>query len=408
VKKKQIKVGILYGPLFLGNMGCNALTYSAIHILERVAESLDVEFSYVLSENRITDNSLIPHDLGAGKVKVIGGFYRSLKDWTKCILKGQLGQTVKERSILDSLDICFCTTNGDSFSDIYGPRFYRIAKTIEYPISKSKPVIMLPQTIGPFKDKKAHSRAVKVLKRTSAIFTRDSLSTKLVRELVPNVKTYESVDMAFFMKYTKQTRHNGKIKVGINPSGLLWNGGYTQNNQFKLKESYPDLVRHVVKYFSDFNNVQIVLIGHVLAGPYFDYIEDDYRVCKLLKYEYPDCIVAPYFYSPIEAKSYISGLDFVAGSRMHCCIAAYSSGVPIFPLAYSRKFTGLFNDSLDYGYLSDLTVDEADHVISKLDKAYQNRENILKEMPRRLTIVDNCGKVLISNLSQVVSDLLHV
>jgi polysaccharide pyruvyl transferase WcaK-like protein len=405
---KQINVGILYGSLFQGNMGCNALTYSAIDILEQVAKVSNLEFNYVLSENNITDNAFIPPDLGVDKVQTVKSFYRSLKNWTKCLLKKQLEQAFKERSILNTLDICFCTTSGDSFSDIYGSRFYSIAKTIEYPIKKGKPLVMLPQTIGPFKNDKARVRAVQVLEKTSAIFTRDPLSSELVKKLAPSTKLYESIDMAFFMRYMKQTHSINKIRVGINPSGLLWNGGYTQNNQFDLKEVYSDVIRRIIKYFSGFSTVQIELIGHVLAGPYYDHIEDDYRVCKLLKYEYPNCVIAPYFYTPIEAKSYISGLDYLVGSRMHCCIAAYSSGVPVFPLAYSRKFAGLFKDELGYAYMSDLTVDNIDSVVKMLDNAYQNRVNIMNEMPDRLIVVDNYKKALVTNLSQMVGNLLNV
>jgi polysaccharide pyruvyl transferase WcaK-like protein len=408
IVRKQISVGILYGSLFNGNMGCNALTYSAIDILEQVAKVLNLEVNYILSENSITGNSFISDDLGIDNVQVVKSFYKSFKNLTKSLLLRQLGLAIKERSILNALDICFCTTSGDSFSDIYGPRFYSIAKTIEYPIKKGKPLIMLPQTFGPFKCEKARKKAVQVLEKTSAVFTRDSLSTELVGKLVSNIRLYESVDMALFMRYTKQTLNTNKIRVGINPSGLLWNGGYTQNNQFDLRESYPDIIRRILEYFLGFSNVQIELIGHVLAGPYYNPIEDDYRVCKLLKKEYPDCVIAPYFYTPIEAKSYISGLDFLAGSRMHCCIAAYSSGIPVFPLGYSRKFSGLFKNGLGYIYMSDLTEDDKGSVINKLDEAYQNRNNILNEMPERLAVIDKHREVLITNLSQLMSSLLNI
>jgi polysaccharide pyruvyl transferase WcaK-like protein len=56
------------------------------------------------------------------------------------------------------------------------------------------------------------------------------------------------------------------------------------------------------------------------------------------------------FKSPQEAKSYISGLDFLVAGRMHACIAAFSTGTPVVPIAYSRKFTGLFG-TLDYPWL---------------------------------------------------------
>ena len=64
----------------------------------------------------------------------------------------------------------------------------------------------------------------------------------------------------------------------------------------------------------------------------------------------PDCILAPAFNTPIEAKSYISNMDIFIGSRMHSTIGAFSSNVATIPVSYSRKFEGLFN-SLNYEYV---------------------------------------------------------
>ena len=52
----------------------------------------------------------------------------------------------------------------------------------------------------------------------------------------------------------------------------------------------------------------------------------------------PGVVRAPNSNSPSEAKSYIAGLDFLTAARMHACIAAFSAGVPVVPVAYSRKF----------------------------------------------------------------------
>jgi len=45
-------------------------------------------------------------------------------------------------------------------------------------------------------------------------------------------------------------------------------------------------------------------------------------------------------------------MDLFIGARMHSTIAAFSSGVPVIPIAYSRKFNGLY-DTLQYPYYID-------------------------------------------------------
>ena len=52
------------------------------------------------------------------------------------------------------------------------------------------------------------------------------------------------------------------------------------------------------------------------------------------------------------AKSYISSLGAFTGARMHATIAAFSSGVPTVPFAYSKKFAGLYG-SLGYDFIVD-------------------------------------------------------
>jgi len=72
-------------------------------------------------------------------------------------------------------------------------------------------------------------------------------------------------------------------------------------------------------------------VSHVISERFV--VEDDYRIAQKLAEEFPGTIVAPRFRNSSEAKSYISGLDFFCGSRMHACIAAFSSGVPVVPVA---------------------------------------------------------------------------
>lgn len=91
-------------------------------------------------------------------------------------------------------------------------------------------------------------------------------------------------------------------------------------------------------------------------------MDDDYSACVDLRSRHPGVILPEPFESASEAKSYISSLDFFSGARMHSTIGAISSGVPVVPVAYSRKFNGLYG-TLGYPYLidakADLTIDGA-------------------------------------------------
>ena len=77
-------------------------------------------------------------------------------------------------------------------------------------------------------------------------------------------------------------------------------------------------------------------------------------------------ILAPDFHTPIEAKNYISQMDLFFGSRMHSTIASLSSGVVTIPIAYSKKFKGLFG-SLGYPYFIDCTIESNESALLKIN-----------------------------------------
>jgi polysaccharide pyruvyl transferase WcaK-like protein len=184
----------------------------------------------------------------------------------------------------------------------------------------------------------------------------------------------EATDVAFRLPYPPaSTIRNGAIKIGINISGLLFHGGYNRQNMFQLVVDYPRLVRAVLAWFDRQPECEVHLISHVISetAP----VEDDYRVAQHLAAEFPQVIVAPRFASPSAAKSYISGMDFFCGSRMHACIAAVSSGVPTVPISYSRKFTGLF-ESLGYSPVADCKAESEDQILETIHSGFQQRETL--------------------------------
>lgn len=254
---------------------------------------------------------------------------------------------------------------GDSFADIYGARRFRlqIASKIAVLIAR-RPLVLSPQTIGPFNGRWARWLACQVMKRCTAVFARDGLSRDYLRSIAVGVRAMEAIDVAFKLPYEKPARESeAPVRVGLNVSGLLFSGGYEGSNQFGLTIDYPALVRSLLKTWTAMPDVEVWLIPHVLA----DRVprDDDRVAIKALQAEFPTAMVAPEFASPSAAKSFVSGLDFVTGARMHACIAAFSSSVPVVPLAYSRKFKGLF-DSLGYPWLADgqaMTTDEAERAI---------------------------------------------
>ena len=255
----------------------------------------------------------------------------------------------------------FDITGGDSFSDIYGLRRFLIYGFLQKWLVTlfGKELILLPQTYGPCTRSITRSMAKSVLRRASFVYARDTESVEYIRELFGNHSVNGKLrfmpDVAFVLDSNEpetidvgslnNIRNKSSIVVGLNISGLLFNGGYTQENMFGLKTSYRELIDSIVDYLIKDDRNLVLLVPHVLAPSRT--VEDDPNVCRQLydklNKKYPGRIFltqGEYNHNNIK---YIIGLcDFFIGSRMHACIAALSQSIPAVGIAYSKKFHGVF------------------------------------------------------------------
>lgn len=368
----MITVGLLWHSLSSGNLGVGALTESNIAIIRGVAESNAQRVRFiVLGTGAETLPAL------AAELKTQG---HELENQPARIFRSSFREQVRRCDFI--IDI----GEGDSFADIYGFKrffFYWLSKIIVCTLGK--PLILAPQTIGPFDGVVARLLAKHVMARCKRVFARDNLSSDYLKALGVTKNISEAIDVAFRLPFqAKLFPDSGKVRVGINVSGLLFNGGYTGGNQFGLSIDYPETIRRLIKLFLEKPEVEVHLVGHVIE-PHMP-SEDDYARSLSLAKEFPGVIVAPSFTRPSEAKSYIAGLDFFTGARMHACIAAFSSGVPVVPMAYSRKFNGLFG-TLGYDNIADCKKDSDLVVINKIESGYQNRDALQLQIRHGLTQV---------------------
>lgn len=356
----KLKIAFIWQTLTSENLGVGALAQSQLAIARKAASTACIEIECMefcpTSEKVFLAKKLeceIADPLSIKKI--ILGKSRYLKQLNEC-------------------DVVLDIGAGDSFSDIYGSKHFSfICLTKIFALFLNKPLILSPQTIGPFSQTWARLLARVIMQRCKKVFARDGLSMAVLHELQINDNSEEVIDVAFRLPFEKiQHPENGKIKVGINVSGLLYNGGYTQNNQFGLTLNYVALIDKVISGFLMLD-VEVHLVAHVLADSLP--VEDDYITITNLKKRFPKIVLAPKFQLPSEAKSYISGLDFFTGARMHACIGAFSSGVPVVPMAYSRKFNGLFN-SLGYFNIADLKKDNLDAAYKSVMDGYFKRDEL--------------------------------
>lgn len=367
------KIGLLWHNYPSENLGVGALSYSHFCLIEEALEELNLDVGYhVIGMMPSTDN-----EFQKATTRKVSYSQFSIRQIAKNPLK-----LLDIRKAISECFIVFDLSEGDSFTDIYGfKRFLQQALSKALVINCGKELVLSPQTIGPFN--KGYGKLVSnfIIKKASAVFARDEQSYNYLVKNGHQRNSSVVTDLAFALPYNRENVQKVKehIDVGINISGLLMNGGYNGENQFGLTINYPSLIESVIKEFSKDSNVRVHLVSHVITDRYA--VEDDYRASLSVKNKFPECILAPKFSSPVEAKSYISNLDFFTGARMHATIAAFSSGVPVVPVAYSRKFSGLYG-TLGYKNLVDGQSDTTQTAINTILEGYSDRENLAKEISK--------------------------
>lgn len=380
---RRIRVGLLWHSARSGNLGVGALTLGNMALARRAAARVGLEPDFTVFGSRDT-----------GKAYVSGIETCDITGRTM-VSPGGFGARAAKCDVM--LDI----GAGDSFTDIYpNKRFAYMAATKLMTVLRGVPLVLSPQTVGPFSRQPHSAVAAWALRQAKAVFTRDPLSTTAARKLAPDAHLIEAVDVAFALPFTQAAKGCGKTRVGLNVSGLLFNGGYTGKNEFDIEVDYAKLMRALIAAFAARDDVQVELICHVNARHVPN--DDDGAVADRLAAEFPGIIRVPDFADPSAAKSHISGLDFLVGGRMHATIAAYSSGVPVIAVSYSRKFEGLFG-GLDYPWLVQVRGRSTDQATAFVLDAFERRDELARDIARGTPIVAAGLERYIAELATIFS-----
>ncbi|WP_324649593.1 polysaccharide pyruvyl transferase family protein [Georgenia sp. H159] len=265
---------------------------------------------------------------------------------------GGLGNPVLGR--LTEADAVADLSGGDSFTDLYGPfRLATICAPKEAAIRAGRPLVLLPQTFGPFSTVDGRRRAERIVRATALAYSRDEWSHDRLLELAgPDVdpaRLRRGVDVAFGLRpqepdaaiVARLTTLAGEPVVGVNVSGLLRDADAAR--RFGLAGDYIATLTAVVRALVA-AGAFVVLVSHVHGS---DPKENDAAALDRVRASLDErdrqrvWRLSPRLRAA-ELKWCIARMDWFTGSRMHATIAALSSGVPTFGYAYSDKTHGVF------------------------------------------------------------------
>ena len=344
-------------PLDTGNLGVSALGTATLAAL--VARRPD--HSIVLFDHgRGQRSSQLSLDGRLVEVSHRGAWhsrrlYRQESLWTLAAFSHLPVALLPNLRVIDESEIVFDITGGDSFTDLYGQRRFRlITLPKEAALRRGRPLVLLPQTYGPFSESDNARRAADIVASADQAWARDPNSYERLVDLLGDRFDPErhllGVDVAFALPATDPAEAMQELRdwleedvapVGINISGLLANAPAQARQRFRIDLDYPDAMAQLVARFLEATDRRILLIPHTRG----DSAESDDRACAVLAARYSASgrvrILPPNLLAQ-HVKWAVSRLAWLCGARMHATIAGLSSIVPTAGVAYSDKVKGVF------------------------------------------------------------------
>ena len=374
VAGKPLRIGLLWHSANSGNLGVGALTLAHLQLVREVAQGMGFTPRFTIVGMRdsgpsyVHDPDVDVYSLDTRRLFSPGGYARLLKD----------------------LDCVLDIGAGDSFAEIYGwKRFTFMWLSKMLTVRRGVPLLLAPQTIGPFTRQPYVRLARMAMDRARVVVARDKPSLDAIRALAPNTRAMLATDVAFALPFRPASPDQGRRKIGINVSGLLFADSEAGRDQFRLGFDYARLTRALLTALSRRDDLEIHLVTHTTEKE--NPADDDGRACDRMAIEFPNAVRVRDFTDPSDAKSYLSGLDMLVAARMHACIGAASAGVPVVPIAYSRKFAGVFG-SLGYEWLvpaAGMDTDQAlAFILDCIDRRSELKQDLDQAMARVSELLD--------------------
>lgn len=398
------------------NMGVSALLASMLDGLSQRIPSLefivfDNKLGFRKSAIRVSEDRTIPVSLAGARS---GNRFYLPENLGTMKLAAQLGGPFPlVHPTLRLLRTCSAILNisgGDSFSDIYGPvRFGAIARPMQIAKALGIPLILPPQTYGPYNDPGIRQTASTAVRDAAVCWARDLRSFGILKDLLGKefdpYKHQCGVDVAFGLSRRDASDalpdnlrswiSTSAKMVGINVNGLIYLDPRKATDRYRFKADYRKSVADFATWVLENTDHNVVFVPHVMQ-PFGNYESDgeaSYAVMKALPEEFSDRVaVTPMDLDQCQTKWVIGHMDWFCGTRMHSTIAGLSTGVPTSSIVYSDKASGVFASCRQEAHALDPRVLNTAEIVEGLKASFLNREearlSLSKALPEVLSVID--------------------
>lgn len=222
---------------------------------------------------------------------------------------------------------------------------------LEMSLSTGKPLVLLPQSLGPFSGPRNRRVLARILRRAALVMARDERSLAHLRDLgVPPRKAVTGADLAFALAdpgtlaaaRRRTLPLDAPLRVAV--SVREWNDPRRNGapiDPHRFRAAIGRLVGELVEGMG----AEVTFLSTCQGVA--EYWTDDSKLADAIRAGLPSPVRARVavdsgFHTPEELIGILGRMDLVVATRMHAAILALVAGTPAFPIAYEFKTAELF------------------------------------------------------------------
>lgn len=344
---------------------------------------------YALSKNFFKRITIICRSTSKDLIKFI---IRKKDNLFKCLY---VKKNIKKIDII--LDVSGFNL-GDKWDDYTQISYLR---NIEIAKMNNIPIILLPQSFGPFNSydnrKKLLKRIREDLKYPKMIFARENEGYKFLKNNFELTNLKKSCDLVLQSNKIDLSNIYTSEPVIKNPNiennsiALVPNVQCIKHgDRDKIINIYKDIINYIISL-----NKKVYLIRHSY---------EDIEICKLIKNEFQsnNKVILMYDnFSCLEYDNIIKKFDFVICSRYHGIVHAYRNGIPCISLGWAIKYLELMKIFNQEKFVHNITSNDIDsdciiNSIKIMNKEYSNYSSEISKKIKQIQ-KDNCFDEVFKN-----------
>jgi len=276
-----------------------------------------------------------------------------------------------------------------------------ISRTWEILVAKSlrKPVVMFPNSVGPFRTQIGRILSKIALNNCDFVLVREPISYEVVKSLRVKSPATLTYDTTLLLNSQLGSSPNNESKGTVGVSAGVYSHSLSEKRIHEYISAYAAALDKAIEK----HGFSVVFLPHYVRG--FRY--DDLEVCRLILSNMKRADQASIVNARTveEFRSLISQMSMVISSKMHPSVLAASAFVPSICVAYDHKQTGFFMTLGMNNCVIPFNEFSSERLLEKIDYAWSKRDDLRRSL---LSRVPELQKDIKESIEKAMIPFIHL